>query len=370
MGSHAGDAPSTLVGRAVKGGRGWIAAAPEGNYRLSIELKPASPADSRATIWAESRRLMLEGLRPGEHRTIAVNVRSSRLDPVPANAPGGCEVGLSAAEKASPDWDGLLSIDSGNAACPISVTAEPADIPTLYLAGDSTVTDQAEGPYASWGQMIPRFLGDGIAVANHAQSGETLKSFMTGLRLAKVLERMRQGDYLLIQFCHNDQKSEWLQTYAESGTTYKAYLRAYIAEARLRGATPILATSPQRRKFGADGRILNTHGAYPDAMREVAAEEGLVLVDFEAASRGLYEALGVEGSRAAFGVVGDETHHSFYGAYQLAKYAAVVLRGSGLPLASLVSSDLGDYEPSRPDDPASAPRPPAGGAEKPALRGY
>ena len=174
-------------------------------------------------------------------------MRSPRLDPVPANAPGGAEVCLSDAEKASPDWDGLLSIDfaAGGAACPISVTAEAADVPTLYLAGDSTVTDQAEGPYASWGQLIPRFLGDGIAVANHAQSGETLKSFMTGLRLAKVLERMRSGDYLLIQFCHNDQKREWPQTYAESGTTYKAYLRAYIAETRLRGATPILATSPR-----------------------------------------------------------------------------------------------------------------------------
>jgi lysophospholipase L1-like esterase len=357
-----------LAGRALDGGRGWETAAPEGNYRLVLELGPAS--GSRATIWAESRRLMLEGLGPGERRAIAVNVRSPRLDPVPANAPGGAEVCLSDAERRSPDWDGLLSLAfAGGIAGPISVAAEAADIPTLYLAGDSTVTDQAEGPYASWGQMIPRFLGEGIAVANHAQSGETLKSFITGLRLAKVLERMRPGDYLLIQFCHNDQKREWPQTYAEAATTYKAYLRAYIAEARLRGATPILATSPQRRKFGADGRILNTHGSYPDAMREIAAEEGLALVDFEAASRELYEALGVEGSRAAFGVVGDETHHSFYGAYQLAKYAAAALRGSGLPLASLVSPDLGDYEPSRPDVPASAPQPPGGRSERPLLRG-
>jgi lysophospholipase L1-like esterase len=168
---------------------------------------------------------------------------------------------------------------------------------------------------------------------------------------------MRAGDYLLVQFGHNDQKREWPQTYVEAGTTYKAYLRAYIAEARQRGATPILATPPQRRRFGSGGRVENGHGAYPDAVRELAAEEGLVLVDIEEASRSLYEALGPERSRLAFAVAGDETHHGPYGAGQLAKYVARALRDSGLPLARWASPESYGYDASRPDAPPAAPGP-------------
>jgi len=108
----------------------------------------------------------------------------------------------------------------------------------VFLAGDSTVTDQPGDPGNSWGQMLPRFFGPGVAIANRAESGETLKSFITGLRLDKVLSQIERGDYLFIQFGHNDQKQQWPQTYVNAFTTYKTYLKAYIAEARLRGARP------------------------------------------------------------------------------------------------------------------------------------
>jgi lysophospholipase L1-like esterase len=341
------------------GARAFALPAPEGNYVVALELGSEGGRTS-TTVWAETRRLMVEeaAAEPGERlrRRIAVNLRSPLLEPPPLNAPGGGEVALGAEERGSPDWDGILSLEfEGPAPGVLSVEVEAAPaLPTLYLAGDSTVTDQPRGAYASWGQMLPRWLTEGVAVANHAHSGETLKSFASSLRLAKVLERMKAGDYLMIQFGHNDQKREWPQTYAEAGTTYKAYLRAYIAEARLRGAIPILATSPQRRKFGPGGRIENTHGAYPDAVREIASEQGLFLVDLEEASRSLLETLGPELSRAAFAVPGDETHNSPYGANQLAKCVARSLRGSGLPLADWVSADLGDYDPSRPDAPTAA----------------
>ncbi len=330
--------------------RSFEAELPEGNYRATLTLG----GPSSTTVWAETRRLMLEELPlgPGEtlRRAIALNVRSHRLAPPPPNAPGGREVVLNEGERGSPDWDGKLSLGfEGSAPSVLDVELQAApELPTLYLAGDSTVADQAAAPYASWGQILPRFLGPEIAVANHAESGETLKSFISSLRLAKVLERMRGGDYFLIQFGHNDQKREWPQTYADASGSFKAYLRAYIAEARLRDATPILATPPQRRRFGPDGRVENTHGPYPDAVRELAVEEGLVLVDLDAASRALYEALGPESSRRAFAVAGDETHHGLYGAKELAKCVALALRGSALPLAAWVSPDLGPYDPSRP----------------------
>jgi lysophospholipase L1-like esterase len=289
-------------------------------------------------------------------RTIAVAVRSPVLSTPPPNAPGGSRVLLPEAEAGTPDWDGVLSLAfAGRAPFVRSVSvAEAPGLPALFLAGDSTVTDQPAEPYASWGQMLPRFLGPGIAVANHAASGETLKSFVSSLRLAKVLELIRPGDYLLVQFGHNDQKREWPQTYAEAGTTFKAYLRAYIAEARLRGAAPILATPPRRRKFGPGGAQENTHGAYPDAVRELALEEGLALVDLEADSGELYGALGPELSRSAFAVAGDETHHGPYGALQLAKCVARALARSSLPIAGIVEPGAAAYDPRRPD-----PAPPA-----------
>ena len=106
--------------------------------------------------------------------------------------------------------------------------------------------------------MLPRFFGADIAIANHAESGETLKSFVTELRLDKLLSTLKAGDWVMIQFGHNDQKIQWPQTYAEAATTYRSWLRTYIAEVRRRGATPILVTSPERRNFDAAGHIVPT----------------------------------------------------------------------------------------------------------------
>jgi lysophospholipase L1-like esterase len=167
-------------------------------------------------------------------------------------------------------------------------------------------------------------MRDSIAVSNNAESGETLKSFLTALRLDKVLSSLRPGDWLLIQFGHNDQKKQWPQTYVDAATTYRAYLRAYIAEARLRGATPILVTSPERAHFDDAGHIKPSHGAYPDAVREVAREESVALIDLYTMSTTFYEALGTKGSDAAFADGGrDRTHHSNYGAYELARRIAM-----------------------------------------------
>ena len=216
--------------------------------------------------------------------------------------------------------------------------------------------------------MLPRFFRPEIAVANHTESGETLKSFVTGLRFAKVLSQLKAGDWVFLQFGHNDQKKNWPQTYVEAGTTYRAWLRTYIAEIRLRGATPVLVTSPQRRNFTPEGKVRNTHGDYPDAVRAVAAEEGVALIDLEAASRALYEALGPEKSPLAFSNGGkDPTHHNNYGAYQLAQAVAQGIRAAQLPLARFLADDFTGYDPAKPDDPAGfrLPASPLRSAERP-----
>ena len=141
----------------------------------------------------------------------------------------------------------------------------------------------------------------------------------------------------MIQFGHNDQKSQWPQTYAEAATTYRSYLRAYIAEVRRRGATPILVTSPERRNFDAANKIAPSLGEYPEAMRAVAAEESVALIDLEAMSRTFYEALGPELAPRAFADAGRDTHFNEYGAYALARMVLEGLRAADPELTAGLS---------------------------------
>ncbi len=331
-------------------------AVPEGNWRVTVTFGGGAAASDN-TVKAESRRLMVESLKTalGETaaRTFLVNVRNSTVPPPEKNAPGGSAVVLNDREQGSLTWDDKLTLEFNGPAPQVrSITVEPAGGPTIYLTGDSTVTDQRFEPGASWGQMLPRFFRPEVAVANHAESGETLKSFISGLRLAKVLSTLKAGDYLFIQFGHNDSKKQWPQTYVEAATTYRAYLRTFIAEARLRGATPVLVTPPQRRNFGPDGKIRNTHGDYPAAVRAVAAEEKVTLIDLEVASRAFYEALGAEKSPLAFSNGGkDATHHDNYGAYELAKVVVQGIRDAHLSLEPFITDDFAGFDPTKPDPP-------------------
>jgi lysophospholipase L1-like esterase len=334
----------------------FSSAVPEGNYRVTIQFGDAQSASDN-TLKAESRQLLLEKLttKSGEFATreFIVNVRTPRLDPPEKNAPGGTSVLLNEREIGLLRWDDKLTLEfNGGAPRVHAIAIEPAHVPTIFLAGDSTVTDQPHEPAASWGQMLPRFFKPVVAVANHAESGETLKSFIFGMRLTKVLSQLQPGDYLFIQFGHNDEKKQWPQTYVEASTTYRAYLKTFIAEARLRQATPVLVTPIQRRVFDAHGKIKNTHGDYPAAVREVAREENVALIDLEAMSIVLYEALGPQKSPLAFSDGGkDITHHDNYGAYELAKCVAQGIRDAKLPLAEWIADDFKGFDPTHPDSP-------------------
>ena len=335
------------------GGRRFSVAVPEGNWRVTLTLGDQRAATT--TVKAEARRLMLDRVptRAGQRleRSFVVNTRTAALAPPPANAPGGTMVRLKQRETGSPTWDDRLTLELLGDPAVRTVRIAPVDVPTLYLVGDSTVTDQPSEPAASWGQMLPAFLDGQVAVANHAESGETLKSFLTELRLDKVLSTIGQGDWLLIQFGHNDQKAQWPQTYADAATTYRAYLKAYIAEARRRGATPVLVTSPERRNFDAAGRIKPTLGDYPAAVRAVAAEEGVAVIDLNAASIALYEALGPAISPQAFNDGGaDRTHYNNYGAWLLARAVAEGIRT--LP-------GMAEHVTAKPFDPTRPPLPDA-----------
>jgi lysophospholipase L1-like esterase len=331
-------------------------AVPEGNYSITVTFGDAAGA-CVSTVKAESRRLMLEEVATAagkfETRTFTVNVRNFKLPPPPQNAPGGDQVRLNNREQGVLHWDDKLTLEFSNTRpCVDDIQMDKVDnIPTVFIAGDSTVTDQPREPTASWGQMLTRFFKPGVAVANHAESGETLKSFITGLRLDKILSQMKKGDYLFMQFGHNDMKVNWPQTYVEPFTTHKQYLKVFIAEARRRGAIPVLVTPMQRRNFDEQGKIRNTLGDFPESVRQTAREENVALIDLTAMSIKFYEALGPEKAPLAFSGGRDATHHSDYGAYELAKCIVEGIKANQLDLAKYIVDDYKTFDPAHPDPP-------------------
>jgi lysophospholipase L1-like esterase len=195
---------------------------------------------------------------------------------------------------------------------------------TLYIAGDSTAaqkyTDVA--PETGWGMALPFFLHKDRPVANHAVNGRSSKSFVDEGRLGVILRQIQPGDFLLIQFGHNDAKVSDPARYTEPWTTYQDHLRMYIDGARARGARPVLATSVERRKFDAAGKALSTHGEYPAAMRALAKEEQVTLLDIQALSIALWQRLGVEETKKYFNWTAteqDNTHFNPPGAIAVAR---------------------------------------------------
>ena len=362
--STSADTVAVAPGRAYADGYGYepgsnalfsVAAAP-GNYRVTVAIGLPKLA-TETIIKAESRRLMVDALKvaAGQSVTVSfmVNVRDARLVPPPLNAPGGSQVLLKARETGSFTWDDRLTLEIlGEHPGVTAIAIEPVTLPTVFLLGDSTVTDQPAEPAASWGQMFPAFFAPDIAIANHAESGETMKSFMTELRFAKVLELARPGDWALIQFGHNDQKANWPQTYAAAETTYRDYLRTWIAEFRRRGVTPVLVSSPERR-FWMGPRIRPTLSDYAAAVKAVGTELNVPVIDLNAMSMAFYEALGPDRAPIAFNDNGkDATHHDNYGAWVLARCVAKGLVDAKLPLARHLKPDLPPFDPARPPDPS------------------
>jgi pectinesterase len=169
----------------------------------------------------------------------------------------------------------------------------------LFIAGDSTACDYPADRYprAGWGQALPPLL-PGMPVYNEAASGRSSKSFVAERRLLDIEHCLRPGDLFLIQFGHNDEKDD-VERATDAHTTFPAYLAMYINAARARGAVPVLLTPIVRRRF-VEGALVDTHGEYPKAVRALAAERGVKLIDLEALTRAAVQQLGEEGSKGWF----------------------------------------------------------------------
>jgi lysophospholipase L1-like esterase len=335
---------------------------PDGNYDVKLLLGD-SKGTSATVLRTECRRLMRESIQTVNKEIRAVQFTVHVKDSFIRNPAGSIvdKIRLKPRESGYLHWDNLLTLEFNDVfpkVCAVEITPNQTAT-TIFLAGNSTVVDQANEPWAAWGQMFPRFFIHGkVSVANYAESGETLKAFKGERRLDKIWSLAKPGDYLFIEFAHNDQKAGG--NHLDPFTTYKQTLKEWITEARNRKMIPLLVTSMHRRRFDSAGQIVNTLEDYPEAMRQTAKEENAALIDLNAMSKILFEALGPERSINAFvhypantfpgqnKKLEDNTHFSPYGAYQLAECVVSSIRQQNLALAKFLIPIKGNYDPGRP----------------------
>jgi len=310
---------------------------------------------------------MLENVRtaPGGTvtKTFTVNVRTPQIAPVAGVAAGA--VNLKAPRETVDEawnWDPRLTLEiNGTHPAVRTIAIERAQVPTLFLLGDSTVCDPPAEPYNSWGQMLPRFFKPGIAVANHGESGETYRDSLARRRLDKILSALNPGDTVVMQFGHNDQK-QIKEGKGGPFTTYKAEIKLHVDAVRAHGGLPVIVAPMERRGFDADGHVIPSLQAYAEAARQSALELNVPFIDLNTMSKTLYEALGPEGSKAAFAQPApgrlDNTHHDNYGSYELAKAVVLCLRAARVPAAAFIADDFA-FDPAHPDPVAAFAVPPS-----------
>lgn len=331
---------------------------PEGNYRVTVTL--GGEQASVTTVRAEARRLMLEKIPVAAAKTVTrsfdVNLRVPEFTK-PDGTPG--RVRLKAREIGNLDWDPKLTVEfNGTNPSFRSLTIEPLTgakaEPTIYLAGDSTMVDQDVEPWASWGQMLPRFFLPGVVIADHAESGESSSSFISEQRFAKIMSLIKPGDYFFVQFAHNDQKQG-----PDFPAKYRTIMTDFATQVRAKGATPVIVTAMNRETFDADGHITDSLAPYPQAARDVAAATSTALIDLNAMSKTMFEAMGKEGADHAFmkfkagsypGVdrdISDTTHFNNYGAYELARCIVEGIRDDKLPIAKFLDPATPEFNPAK-----------------------
>lgn len=212
-------------------------------------------------------------------------------------------------------------------------------MPTVYYIGDSTVTFNRITTYPQQGMSnaLPLFLREGFSVAPHGHNGRSTKSFQDEGLWEPVRDAMEAGDFLLIQFAHNDEKADPLR-HTDPDTTFKDNLRHFIRCARERGAHPVLHTPIARRLFDEAGNFRpGSHGEYPRAIREVGAEMGVPVIDLTALTEAFLAGLGDDASKPLFVYPVDNTHLKFEGAVTMMRFWAQEMQKLGSPYADILA---------------------------------
>ena len=315
--------------------------APNGTYEVTVTV--SAHEDIVFTIYAQSRRVMVQNceMKKGESRDFIFNVSV-------------CD-----RHRRDEDYTTVEGVEI-DIACDGDFTAiamaSPVDIPTIYIAGDSTVTDQpAEYPYTpshtycGWGQMLPMLLKNGISVENQAQSGSATRDFID-INFTAFKDKIKEGDFLVIEFGHNDQKIAELGAY----TGYTENLRYFVNFARERGAKPIICSPINRILFNEDGTLLNLLGDYRNAVKAVCDEMDVPFIDLWTRTTEFFERAGAHRAWDYFWSDGqggrDYTHTNDIGGGIVARFAAQEMLRLGIePIASLIKADMLDVEMPMPD---------------------
>lgn len=226
---------------------------------------------------------------------------------------------------------------------------------TIYTIGDSTMSDKKYpeiNPEHGWVQVLPEFFNDKVIINNHAVNGRSTRSFIAEKRWDAIYQKLKKGNYVFIQFGHNDQKESDATRYTNPYTAYRNNLIKFIEETEEKGAIPILFTSIVRRNFNEFGTLVDTHSDYPLVVRLVAQEYNVPLIDLQYLSEKLEESYGVEGSKTlhlhfnpnenSYFPDGkqDDTHLSLLGATEIAKLAIQELGKNVKELSAFIKMEL------------------------------
>ena len=350
----------TVLNKASTQPFGFSVAVPDGNYLVTVTLGNKKKA-GQTVVRAESRRHFIDMVttKKGKYQTVSFVV--NKHNPV---IEGETRVKLKPREVTYKNWDDSLNLSfCGPAPAVQRIRIEPAqNVTTVFLCGNSTVVDQEEEPWASWGQMITRWFMPQVAIANFAESGLSCTSFLAQLRLDKILTQLKKGDYVIVEFGHNDEKEKK----AGDGAwySYSRNLKIFADRVREAGGEIIFCTPTARRFFNDDHKtIRNTHGDYPEAMKTVARRENIPVIDLTRMSTQFYETLGEEGSKKSLvhypantfpgqdKALADNTHFNPFGAWEIAKMIVMGLKQINSPLVDSLQADWQDFDPSHPDDP-------------------
>lgn len=326
----------------------WSAPQEIGNYNVTVRLGAAEVATENFVKF-QGRRLASDRIvtKPGEFVDYTFTARV----PGPYTTRKGDRESNRSLE---------LTVLTKGAAPALAPKVEPAPkTPTIYLLGDSTVTDQRNEPYGSWGQILPAFVKPGWSCSNFARSGLALKTAEGQGRLVCVLEHLQTGDWVLIQFGHNDQKIAG----EEPANGYTTRLNSWIDQISAKGGKVVLVTPVERRRFAKDGtQEGQTLKDYADAVKAVAAARNVPVIDLNAISYQMMGVLGAKGSAALQCQPGrnkplDNTHHNIYGAYVHARTIAAGLA----KIPGVKEAIRAGYEEIDPLHPVADPKIPASG---------
>jgi len=233
--------------------------------------------------------------------------------------------------------------------CALLAFTVPSHKIKIYLIGDSTVCDQPidRYPVTGWGTPFANYFDGSVKVDNRAKGGRSTRTFLQENRWQPIVDSLMPGDYVIMQFGHNDEAKE--PQYAARYTPvpdYKKNLTKFITETRAKKAFPILVTPVSRRRFDKDGKALETHKEYTAAVFEVGAQEKVPVIDLDKMSRDLYQQFGANDSRLLFMELDsaehpiypmgrhDDTHFNDYGARMIAELVLNDIKTKDLPLAA------------------------------------